>query len=260
MRLLPLSMVLSLALMGCATRGLVGADPSQAKEVEELKRRVLELQRKAAMNEVELERLRRQVDTLEARLGGGPGARPRPAGPGAAPSNPAPADPLPREPMIEEDDLEDLPGAALPAPGARSAGADQTPEAGSAPAIPPAAQDLYDQGYTLYHQGRFLDAEAAFQRYLQAYPETELADNAQYWIGEARYARGDHRGALAAFRESITRFPDGNKLPDALLKSGQCLEALGDLDGARRTYQDVLRRFPESAAAAVAKDRARRLR
>jgi tol-pal system protein YbgF len=104
-----------------------------------------------------------------------------------------------------------------------------------------------------------VDAEASFQRFLQANPKSELADNAQYWIGECRYARGDNRGALAAFRETVERYPEGNKVPDALLKAGQSLEALGDSDGARASYAEVVRRYAGTAAAAVAEERRAKL-
>ena len=128
---------------------------------------------------------------------------------------------------------------------------------GAVPTAPisSAAQAIYDRGYTLYHQGRYLDAEASFQRFLQEYSDTDLADNAQYWIGEARYARGDVPGSLAAFREVVARYPDGNKVPDALLKAGQSLERLGDSESARRSYREVLDSFPNSAAAAQAQQR-----
>ena len=118
---------------------------------------------------------------------------------------------------------------------------------------------LYDRGYTLYHQGRYVEAEASFQRFLQANPGSELADNAQYWIGECRYSRNDVKGALAAFREVIERFPKGNKVADAMLKAGQCLEAMGDVEGARVTYREVGRRFAGTAAAAVADERRAKL-
>ncbi|HSL81298.1 MAG TPA: tol-pal system protein YbgF, partial [Thermoanaerobaculia bacterium] len=117
------------------------------------------------------------------------------------------------------------------------------------------AQALYDRGYTLYHQGRYVDAESSFQRFIQAYPSTELTDNAQYWIGESRLARGDVSGALAAFRETVERHPEGNKVPDALLKVGEAMASLGDVEGAREAYQEVIRRFAGTTAAAVARDR-----
>ena len=57
-------------------------------------------------------------------------------------------------------------------------------------------------------------------------PQSELSDNAQYWIGAARFARGDYHGALAAFRRTVERYPDANKVPDALYKMGQAFEEL----------------------------------
>ena len=122
-----------------------------------------------------------------------------------------------------------------------------------------AAQALYDRGYTLFNQGHFVEAESSFQRFLQTNADSELADNAQYWIGECRYSRNDMRGALAAFREVVERFPQGNKVPDAMLKAGQCLEATGDIEGARVTYREVTRRFPGTAAATVAEERRAKL-
>ena len=100
-----------------------------------------------------------------------------------------------------------------------------------------------------------MDAESSFQRFLQANPASELSDNAEFWIGESRYARGDLRGALAAFRETRQRYPRGNKVPDAMVKEGDCLKGLGDLDGARDMYQEVMRLFPDVAAAIIAEER-----
>ena len=97
--------------------------------------------------------------------------------------------------------------ACLPAAGAM-AGVEPPPAAataGKGEPVTPAVQALYDRGYTLYHQKYYVDAEASFQRFLQAEPNSELADNAQYWIGECRYSRRDMRGALAAFRKAFAK-------------------------------------------------------
>jgi tol-pal system protein YbgF len=278
-------LLLALTAAGCSGAGPLrtGEDASLADEVRELRAKVVELQRQAAMNEVELARLRQQVAELEVRTGGRTGAgsppaarrstrlseraeppaaeapeRAEPARP-ATPERARPATPPSRQPSsgIEEEDI-DLPppppragGAALPAPFPEPAEASPSgPEA-----LSPAAQAQYDRGYSLYHQGHYVDAEGSFQRFLQANPESELADNALYWIGECRYARADLRGALAAFRETVERYPQGNKVADALLKAGQCLEGLGDTESARLAYREVIRRFPATAASAVAEER-----
>jgi tol-pal system protein YbgF len=246
-RAAPLALTLLwVGLTGCASLG----GGSRDADIEELKARVIELQKKAAMAEVEIARLRQEV--MAAR-GAAPPSRPAAPAPPSLPSPPLEVPPSPVPSPIEEGDLED----AAPPPDAPAAAA---PTAG-APAQPvsPEAQSVYDQAYTLYHQGRYLDAETAFQRFLQAYGGTELADNAAYWIGECRYARGDLRGALAAFRETLERYPQGNKLSDALLKTGQCYETLGDFDSARAAYDELLARFGDSAAAEVARGRRERL-
>lgn len=253
--------LLAASTVGCAT---LGPSPREQvmSDIEELKARVVDLQQKAAMSQVEIDRLRREVARLEAQLRQA-GIEPVPAADRQRPAEPAS---LPRREAITEEEIADesprggvgeaaetgvepgLPTEPLARPEGRAAG-----EASAH--LGPAARSLYDRGYELFHQGRYLDAEASFRRFLEANPDTQLSDNALYWIGESRYAREDVRGALAAFREAVERYPEGSKVADSLLKIGQCLERLGDREGARESYEEVVRRFPRSAASAVAAQR-----
>jgi tol-pal system protein YbgF len=261
-------LVLSLALLpaGNAAAAPQFADSSLRREVEELKARVLELQRQAAVTAVELARLRQQVAELEAARGK-PAAQRAPAGPASPPPSRETAPPPAREPVapperiepIEEVDLP-MPTPSAPVPSAPAAPAPSAPApAAGSPSDASAPQAFYDRGYALYYQGHYAEAEASFRRLLEVDPNGELADNAHYWIGECRYARGDFKGALAAFREVIERHPDGNKVPDALYKAGLSLEAMGDVEGARVTYREVARRFPGTSAATAAEERRRKL-
>lgn len=276
--------LVALGATGCASGGVIAPRTAdqQAGEIQRLKDRVLELQRRLSVTEVELERLRREV----ARLGGSP-VQERTAPPAAVePERPAfeersaARDRTSSERGFEVEDIEDEPvppaeppraveetatmpeavrvSPPVPAERAAEPRTTEVPEPVAAQGVEPItsdAQSLYDRGYALYHQGRFVDAESAFQRFLQAHARTELADNAQYWIGEARSARGDLDGALRAFQETVQRFPDGNKVPDALLKAAEAQASMGDVAAARRTYQEVVQRFAGTTAAAVAADR-----
>ena len=258
-------LAIALTATGCSS-GLLPTRGPEPDELAEIKSRILELQRTAAMTRVEIDRLRQQVVALETRLGISP---PSPAAAGTASpppprprSEPARVEPVVRQPEVEVTDLEVPPPAARPTPPPPAAAAPPPSPAASPPASPgptapvgEAAQALYDRGYTLYHQGRYVDAEAGFRRFLQAYPDTSLSDNAQYWIGESRFARADYDGALAAFREVVQRYPGGNKVADSLLKVADCLQRLGDTEAARSTYDEVIRRFPGSAAGAMAEER-----
>lgn len=269
-----LGAVVALLLSGCAASGGAPGTGETSRDLIEMKERILELQEKTAMAEIELERLRQQVSSLERRL-------PESSSEGEPTSGRTEADEPPaaaarrlgagEEPVVEEADLqEESLGreslgsfSAQPPPSGRPPEPEVSPAAPAGPSeraaevqpVEPAAQAVYDRGYTLFHQQRYLDAEASFQRFLQAYPGTELSDNAQFWIGESRFARGDIRGALAAFRETLERYPQGNKVPDALIKEGDCLAELGDRDGARDRYREVTRRFPNAAAALMAEER-----
>jgi tol-pal system protein YbgF len=255
-----------LLVIGCATtfagssQDPVGETAAAATgdDLAQIKERVLELQRQAVMADVEIERLRRQVVALESRLTGGTAVEERLSAPVGVP------EPWSPPPAVEESDLETEPVAVAESVAAYESGVEEAP-------IPPppvapqndpvhepitaAAQALYDRGYTLYHQGRYVDAEASFQQFLQGHGDTELTDNAQYWVGECRFARGDFRGALAAFQMTVDRFPEGNKVSDAILKMGDAHQALQETERARERWEEVRRRFPGSAAATVAEDR-----
>ncbi len=214
-------------------------------EVAALKARVVELQRQVTVHEIEIARLRERVNAL----GGRPAAAPR----STAPPPPASSMPepevvtLPPPASFEEDDLASEP-AFVPEPARpASAAQPQTP-------APPEAQALYDSGYSLVQQGRYAEAESRFRTFLDQHGDTELADNALYWIGESRYSRNDYAGALPVFQQAVERYPQGNKLADALLKVGLCLEKLGDRVGARDVLTEVARRFPGTAASASAQE------
>jgi len=260
--------ILGLASLGMACSsggGLMPQRADQSEAVNELKRRVLELQRQSAVNEEEILRLRERLDELETQKRAAERLPPVAVGP-----PPEPVETF-RPVVVEESDLEVPPRAVQqpsnpsfqePRPTDARPGVETSPEGsqgGGSATVGVAAQTLYDRGYTLYHQGQYQEAEAAFASFLRGHSDSDLADNAQYWVGESRYARKDYQGALGAFRETVERFPQGNKVPDAMLKAGQCFEALGDSDAARETYQEIARRYPESAASVRADERIRRL-
>ena len=122
-----------------------------------------------------------------------------------------------------------------------------------------AGQERYDLARQKYLSHAYVEAELEFRRFLDEFPDSDLSDNALYWIGECRFARGDNRGAMAAFQTMLHEYPLGNKVPDALVKVGRTLERLGDTQGAGRRFREVSRRFPDSDAARLAAESLSRL-
>jgi tol-pal system protein YbgF len=253
------AMVLALGLASCAATmggsgrspvagGSIAAEPAEG----DTQARLTELHRQAAMARAEIRLLRQSLAALQMEVErlSAEAERSVPAPPEAFASQSAfesaDLEPVRVEPQVvplpPEPELERIP----PTP----AGPDLPPTA-----VPLAGQAIYDRGYTLYHQGRYVDAESSFQRFLQAHADTELADNAQFWIGESRFARGDYMAALLAFQEVLDRHQGGNKVADALLKVGDCLVRLDNRAAGEERYEEVLRRFPGSAAAVMAEER-----
>jgi len=144
----------------------------------------------------------------------------------------------------------------VPAPGA------PVPAAGPAPAPAAAGDDRasYQAALELLRQGRYEQAEAAFTQFLAAFPQSELADNAQYWLGETHYVNREFEAALAAFKLVLERFPNSRKAPDALLKAGFCQYELQQWADARASLEAVVERFPDSTAARLASQRLERMR
>ncbi|HSQ60084.1 MAG TPA: tol-pal system protein YbgF [Acidobacteriota bacterium] len=113
----------------------------------------------------------------------------------------------------------------------------------------------YQAAYADLAAGRYDLARQAFTEYLRHYPETEVSDNAQYWIGECLYATGDFNGAVAAYALVVQRFPKGDKVAAALLKSGYALARLNRNDEAKGYFQQVVKKYPKSDEARLAKER-----
>ena len=107
----------------------------------------------------------------------------------------------------------------------------------------------YDAAFTAYSQGDFPTAIARFEAFITAFPSSDLADNAFYWIGESYYAKEDFERAISHFLKLVDRYPHGNKVPDALFKIGLSYSRLKDPERARAFYARVMDNYPFSDAA-----------
>jgi len=150
------------------------------------------------------------------------------------------------------------PAFGAPAAGAAAAGAAVGSAVGSTVAPPrPQGSDQqnYQAAFDLISARKYAEAGAGFETFLQQFPTSPLADNAQYWLAETHYVRGQFAEALPAFRKVLEQYPQSAKLPDALLKVGYSQIELGDRNAARTTLQEVMRQFPDTTAARLASQR-----
>jgi len=106
-------------------------------------------------------------------------------------------------------------------------------------------RSLYDRAYNQYQQSNYQEAMSLFTRVLEARPEGDLSDNAQYWIGECYYGLKNYTRAIVEF-EKVFTFKESNKDDDAQLKLGLCYLNLGQKDKARDEFQRLVDFYPDS--------------
>jgi tol-pal system protein YbgF len=133
-------------------------------------------------------------------------------------------------------------------------------EARTAQASPEAEKTAYDDAFQALKDLRYADAAQGFSNFLDRYPGSEYADNAQYWLGESYYVTRNYELALDAFARLQERFPDSSKLPDSLLKIGYTHYELRQWDLARAALTQVQEQYPNTTLARLAESRLRSMR
>lgn len=123
----------------------------------------------------------------------------------------------------------------------------------------PSEQALYTLAFDALKTSNYPAAIGGFQNFLSSYPNSDMADNAQYWLGEAYYVTRDYERAGAAFRTVGERWPQSRKSADALVKLGFTQFELKRFPEARTTLTEVTTRFPDTDAARLAAERLKRL-
>lgn len=117
------------------------------------------------------------------------------------------------------------------------------------------AKQAYNAAFDLLSAGKFDQASASFEQFVKTYPHSEYADNAWYWLGNARYINREYDAALAALRHVLNDFPGSPKASGALYKIGVVQDELGKFDQARNTLNRVIDKYPDSNAADLARER-----
>lgn len=130
-----------------------------------------------------------------------------------------------------------------------------TPPAGGLPIPQGDDRANYQAAFDLLKDAKYPEAINAFKQYLTSFPSSGLADNAQYWLGEAHYVTKQYPDALRDFRTVVEKYPDSRKIPDALLKIGYCNYELKNWGEARSALGQVVQRFGDTTAARLAGQR-----
>ncbi len=119
----------------------------------------------------------------------------------------------------------------------------------------PSADMLYSNGLRDITSGKYDLARQEFLDYLKYYSDTDLASNAQFYLGEIAYHQKQYQDAVAEYDKVLTVYPKSFKLAPARLRKGMALIDLGQKTAGVRELREVVRRYPgtEEERAARAK-------
>lgn len=109
--------------------------------------------------------------------------------------------------------------------------------------------DLYQAAYGHVLSGDYQVAEREFRDYLDIFPNSEKAADANFWLGEAQYSQGNFNEAAKTFLNAHQTFAKSKKAPEMLLKLGMSLAALDNRETACATLREVNKRYPNASKA-----------
>ncbi len=127
-------------------------------------------------------------------------------------------------------------------------------------ASPENEKAAYDRAFGSLKELNYADAAEQFQSFLQQYPNSEFADNAQYWLGESYYVTRNYDIALEAFQKLLGNYPESPKVADGLLKIGYTHYELKQWDQARAALEQVQQQYPNTTLARLADSRLRSMK
>ncbi len=133
------------------------------------------------------------------------------------------------------------------------------PAGGDAPPPGMTAQTLYDGARQAKAAGQLDLALQQFNDYLRYYGQTDLAPNAQFYIGETYYSQQKYDDAIQAFDSVLEKYPEGTKTLDAMYMKGMALARKGDRTAATAEFRALVKQSPSSEQAAKARDQLKRL-
>ena len=117
---------------------------------------------------------------------------------------------------------------------------------------------LYNNGLRDYNGGKNDLATQEFSDYIKYYPNTDLAGNSYYYLGELQFKQANYQQAVQSYDQVLQNFPSGNKAASAQLKKGFALLELGKQDEGVSELRHLIQRYPHSPEALQARERLRK--
>ena len=147
-------------------------------------------------------------------------------------------------------------GAASPSDGPPDQ-ADAAPAAPSVAGLSPTR--MYETAFADYAAGQWSLAITGFEAFLRTFPMSEIADDAQFYVGETYFNQNLMPEAIRAYDRVIDNYAGADSVRLAYYKRGLAQEGLGQIDAARASWEQVVADYPTSDAGRLAQQNLDRL-
>ena len=137
-----------------------------------------------------------------------------------------------------------------------NAAVDPASGANSPVAADPARENKeYEAALNQFKAAKYKEAAWAFSAFVQKHPDSSLAPNAQFWVGNAWIAQRNCAKAIEAHSVVTTKYAESPKAPDAWLAMANCQQEMGNPAAAKRSLEAAIAKYPNSPAADTARER-----
>jgi tol-pal system protein YbgF len=119
---------------------------------------------------------------------------------------------------------------------------------------------LYNNALRDYNGAKNDLALQEFSDYIKFYPNTDLAGNCYFYLGEIQFRQANYQQAAQNYDQVLQNFPTGTKVASAELKKAFALIELGQQDNGVQELRHVIQRYPKSPEALQARERLRQLK
>ena len=126
-----------------------------------------------------------------------------------------------------------------------------SPAASTAPSV----DDLYQTALSDYNSAKYQLAGSEFSDVTKLYPDSNLAGNAYFYLGEIDYKAGRYAPASRNYDKVLEQYPGNAKTPTAQLRKGEALLALKQNDAGIRELRSLIQRYPNSQEASTARSK-----
>jgi tol-pal system protein YbgF len=132
---------------------------------------------------------------------------------------------------------------------------DTTQDSTKQPATAVDANVIFNSAYRELLAGNNEIAILGFQEFLKSFPNTDLTDDAQFWLGECYYTMNppDYQKAKMEFQKVVDNYPNSDKLTIAKFKLARSMEELKETDPAIKLYQEIIKQYPNTPEATRSK-------